>query len=171
MFHETLITPYHSPAFSSQVEPAPPPPDLIDNNEEYEVESILKARRWGRGIRFLVHWKGYPHEDDTWEPRTNLGHAQDALKLFYDTHPDAPGNTAPSKGPRTNLEKGGANVRNACIGGTYMNSLTLTNLYLAVLRSIQGRTDTSCERRPWTSILSDHCRRRGLRRTIMEAYQ
>jgi hypothetical protein len=38
-----------------------PPPDLIDGEEEYEVESILKSRRYGRGrkVQYLVKWKGY----------------------------------------------------------------------------------------------------------------
>ncbi len=39
MFHATLLTPYietieHSENFSR------PPPDLVDNNEQYEVETI-----------------------------------------------------------------------------------------------------------------------------------
>jgi hypothetical protein len=90
VFHETLLSPHHTPAFSSQAALPLPPAELIDDHPEYEVESILRARRWGRGIRFLVHWKGYPHEDDTWEPRTNLLHAKEALTTFYSSHPEAP---------------------------------------------------------------------------------
>ena len=58
-------------------------------------------------------------------------------------------------------------VRNAGSGRTNINPSTLTNTIIAVLQSMRGRTDTSCERRPSTSILSDDCRRRGLRHTIM----
>src|ERR1700674_2328212 len=94
VFHETLLSPYHSPAFKSQETPPPPPAELIDGTPEYEVESILKTRRWGSGVRFLVHWKGYPHEDDTWEPKSNLGNAEEALKEFYTKNPTALG--APS---------------------------------------------------------------------------
>src|SRR5580692_4551675 len=87
VFHETLLSPYHPPAFSSQEKPQPPLPDLIDTIPEYEIDFIVKARKWGRGLRFLVHWKGYPHEDDTWEPQSNLSHAKDALADFYRKNP------------------------------------------------------------------------------------
>jgi hypothetical protein len=94
VFHETLLTPFTPPAFSTQNTPPPPPPDLIDDHPEYEVESILKVRKWGRGIRYLVHWKGYSHEEDTWEPRSNLRNATDALANFYQKNPGALGQNA-----------------------------------------------------------------------------
>jgi hypothetical protein len=60
VFHVDLLTPYietdfHGPNYTR------PPPDLIDGEEEYEVESILKSRRYGRGrkVQYLVKWKGY----------------------------------------------------------------------------------------------------------------
>jgi hypothetical protein len=103
VFHETLLSPYHIPAFSSQ-EVTPPPVEIVNNHPEYEVEQILKARRWGRGIRFLVHWKGYPHEEDTWEPRSNLTHAQELLDDFYRKNPEAPGNTERTRSVKVDLE-------------------------------------------------------------------
>ena len=44
VFNETLLTPYHPPAFPSQATPPPPPPEVIDDHIEYEVEKILDAR-------------------------------------------------------------------------------------------------------------------------------
>jgi hypothetical protein len=38
----------------------------------------------------LVKWKGYPHEESTWEPEANLEHAPKAVKDFYIKHPAAP---------------------------------------------------------------------------------
>ena len=40
--------------------------------EEFEIERILdcKGEVWNR--KYLIHWKGYTHEHDTWEPRNNL---------------------------------------------------------------------------------------------------
>ena len=59
---------------------------MLQNQPEYEVECILKkrVRKYGKGMRveYLVHWKGYPNEDDTWEPRSNLDNCQDMLMEF-----------------------------------------------------------------------------------------
>jgi hypothetical protein len=63
-----------------------PKPDVIplpprdDTDREYPVERILaKEIRDGEEF-YLIHWKGYPAEDDSWEPRDNL--APETLKLW-----------------------------------------------------------------------------------------
>lgn len=38
----------------------------------YEVEALLKHRGRGRIREFLVRWKGFESEDDTWEKEKNL---------------------------------------------------------------------------------------------------
>ena len=57
---------------------------IIDNTKEYEVEAILKqrVRKYGRGARdeCLINWKGYPSEEDSWEPRSNLTNCGDLLQ-------------------------------------------------------------------------------------------
>jgi len=64
----------------------PPPPIEVNNEEEFEVEAILDKRikKFGKHQRteYLVHWKGYPEHDSTWEPETNLQHAQEALEMY-----------------------------------------------------------------------------------------
>jgi hypothetical protein len=75
----------HSPAeFQGRPEPANrPPPDCIDpaGDAQWTVERILAQRRVGRGLQYLVKWKGYPNEDSSWEPRANL-HCPDLLAEF-----------------------------------------------------------------------------------------
>jgi hypothetical protein len=66
-----------------------PPEAEADTNGDtvWEVERIIAARGQGRGLRFLVAWKGYPPEENTWEPRTNLVNgAREALEEFEATH-------------------------------------------------------------------------------------
>src|SRR6266702_818086 len=67
IFHIDLLTPYHKttlhgPNYSR------PPPDLVDDQEEYEVEKILDSRQTGRRqkLQYLVKWKGYPDSDNKW---------------------------------------------------------------------------------------------------------
>jgi hypothetical protein len=90
VFHVDLLTPYietdfHGPNYTR------PPPDLIDSEEEYEVESILKSRRYGQGrkVQYLVKWKGYTNSDNEWVNWDDM-HADEALKEFRRQQPQAP---------------------------------------------------------------------------------
>ena len=54
-FHASLLTPYretdsHGPNYER------PPPDLVKDEEEYEVDQILDSRKHGRGgaLQYLV---------------------------------------------------------------------------------------------------------------------
>src|SRR4051794_25451824 len=79
-FHISLLKPYiNSDTFPR---PQPPPPDIIDNTEEYEVERIIGERKRYNRSEFLVKWKGYPDSDNTWEPLKNLDNAKKALEEF-----------------------------------------------------------------------------------------
>jgi hypothetical protein len=89
VFHVDLLTPYiemefHGPNYTR------PPPDLIDGKEEYEVESILKSRRYGRGhkVQYLVKWKGYANSENEWVDWTDM-HTDEALEEFKRRQPQA----------------------------------------------------------------------------------
>jgi hypothetical protein len=49
-----------------------------EEDDEFEVEGILEQR----GQRYLVKWKGYPHSENTWEPRQNLRNCSSLLRQF-----------------------------------------------------------------------------------------
>jgi len=83
MFHATLLSPYHKtntygPNFSQ------PPPDLINDEEQYEVEQIRNHQYFGcnRTLQYLIQWKGYPDSDDTWESTADT-HAPDLVKAYH----------------------------------------------------------------------------------------
>ncbi|XP_049861332.1 uncharacterized protein LOC126355163 isoform X5 [Schistocerca gregaria] len=39
----------------------------------YEVEKIMEVHHKRNGKKeYLIHWRGYPHSQDTWEPEENL---------------------------------------------------------------------------------------------------
>ena len=67
-----------------------PPPTVVDNEEEWEVNNILDAKR-GRGkkVIFQVKWKGYD-DDRTWYNAANFDHAQDIVDNFYKQNPSKP---------------------------------------------------------------------------------
>jgi len=59
-----------------------PKPVIIEEGEEFEVEKILNKRTIRRKEKFLVRWKDYTAEEDTWESRENLENAKELVKKF-----------------------------------------------------------------------------------------
>ena len=45
---------------------------VIDGEEEYEVEAILRHKGKGAQHLYLVMWKGYPIAEASWEPELHL---------------------------------------------------------------------------------------------------
>ena len=60
----------------------PPKPVIIEGKEEFEVEKILNKRVVRGKEKFLVRWKGYTVEEDTWESRENLGNVKELVEEF-----------------------------------------------------------------------------------------
>jgi len=60
----------------------PPKPVIIKGEEEFKVEKILNKRTVRGKEKFLVRWKGYMAEEDTWENRENLGNAKELVEKF-----------------------------------------------------------------------------------------
>ena len=82
VFHASLLMPYHETK-----EHGPnylePPPDIIDNTLEWEVEKILKEWEFGRWRKkqYLIWWKGYSLAYDSWVDSEDM-HADDLIKDF-----------------------------------------------------------------------------------------
>jgi len=57
-------------------------PMEIEEVEEWEIEKILNKRKIREVDKYLVRWKGFTAEHDTWERKENLGNAKEALKEF-----------------------------------------------------------------------------------------
>ena len=59
-----------------------PPPEVVEGEEEYEVEAIIDHKREKGTWWYLIKWKGYGPESNTWEPRQNITHAEKILKAY-----------------------------------------------------------------------------------------
>ncbi|XP_059473736.1 histone-lysine N-methyltransferase SUV39H2-like isoform X1 [Neocloeon triangulifer] len=68
------------------VDPNDPNPDETVGkvDEEYEVEDVLKRVYFEKDFHYLIKWKGWPSENNTWEPEGSLGNAKKLLRAFYD---------------------------------------------------------------------------------------
>ena len=85
VFHATLLKPYVETEIYGE-NYTRPPPDLLEEQEVYEVETIVKHRRRGRGYQYFIKWKGYPIEEATWEPEANISKDGDMLTRYKLRH-------------------------------------------------------------------------------------
>ena len=69
--------------FKGQHENPVPPPMIINDKEEYKVEEVRKYRKQGRGMQYLVHWKGYGDEHNQWIAETGLPHTKEVIKDYW----------------------------------------------------------------------------------------
>ena len=82
VFHTWLLEPAGSNPFPNQIE-NPPQPEIVENEFEFEVDEILDYRLFrGKIPQYLVHWKGYSYDKNTWEPVEHLTNASTLLNEF-----------------------------------------------------------------------------------------
>ena len=70
-----------------QIHP-PPPPVIVGDHEEWEVEAIVESRIHYHTFQYHVKWRGY--DDLTWKP---WYHLRDNLQLapYHQQYPERPG--------------------------------------------------------------------------------
>ena len=85
MFHVSLLMPYQENEVHSQNFPALLP-DLIEGKEEYEIKKILHHRGTLSAHMFLIRWKGYSAEEDSWIAKWELKHAKSTLEDYKKLH-------------------------------------------------------------------------------------
>ena len=87
MFHVNLLTPYRETEFHSP-NYARPPPDLIGEEEQYEVEQVLDEHNYGRWKKkqYLVKWKGYPDLDNQWLDAKDMENTQELIAEFHNSN-------------------------------------------------------------------------------------
>ncbi|MBW0463840.1 hypothetical protein O181_003555 [Austropuccinia psidii MF-1] len=71
----------------------PPPPIIIQGEEEWEVSQIMDSKIKRGKLWYLVEWKGFSQEPEgsTWEPTENLKNFLEFFKDLDSLHPDKPG--------------------------------------------------------------------------------
>ena len=89
-FNQDLLRPFRPPSFPNQIPSPPPPPDLIDGHEEWEIDFIKDSRFSRRQLQYLVHWRGFDVSEDSWEPASTMSHATEAIAEFHERYPSKP---------------------------------------------------------------------------------
>ena len=67
------------------------------DDKEYEVDGIWDSAVYAResagqlpGLYYLVSWKGYPEEENTWEPASAIQHLQRLVTAYHKGNPEKP---------------------------------------------------------------------------------
>ncbi len=74
-----------------------------EDHKEYEVEAIIDSVVYGQqannsqmpGLYYLISWKGYPEEENTWELLSAVIHLRKLIRTFHKEHPEKPTATSP----------------------------------------------------------------------------
>ena len=81
VFHVSNLKRFHR-STEFEREEQPPPPILVEGEEEYEVEEILRHKGQGARRLYQVLWKGYPVTEASWEPESHLRRAPLILERY-----------------------------------------------------------------------------------------
>ena len=54
----------------------------VERVKEWEVEKILNKKKIREVVKYLIRWKGFMAEGDTWERRENLKNAEELIEEF-----------------------------------------------------------------------------------------
>ena len=88
VFNVVKLTPAPTDPIEGRRFPPPPLPEIIEGEEEWIVEEVLDSKVINRKLRYLVKWKDFGIEHNSWEPWDNV-HAPDRVADFYRKHPGA----------------------------------------------------------------------------------
>ena len=79
MFHVSLLEPWQR---RDGEEPAPTAPIVVEGEQEWEIEAIVKERTYRKKRQYLAKWLGYPSYENQWINEDELGRAQELLDEF-----------------------------------------------------------------------------------------
>ncbi len=72
------------------------------DNKDYKFEAIIDSAVYGQqvndqmpGFYYLVSWKGYSEEENTWKPLLAVIHLRKLISTFHKEYPENPIATSP----------------------------------------------------------------------------
>lgn len=96
VFHVSQLEPVTPNQIPNRVQD-PPPPDIVDQDVEYEVTDVLDSKIDRRfkscPLLFLVQWAGYEgtDEENSWISARDLANSQELVSGYFKKNPGRPG--------------------------------------------------------------------------------
>ena len=89
--HISRLRPYSDPLSFDPLRPTPPqpPPVIVADNPEWEIEEILDKRIKRKRTEYLVKWTGYDDKDNTWVLLKDMDNAMELVKEFEASLPSS----------------------------------------------------------------------------------
>ena len=86
-FHVSLLKPFKEDTlWPDRKQVIRPPPNLVGDHLEYEIERILKCRNHKcKRKEYLVKWQGYHEKEATWIAANDMVHAKEIVERFEKT--------------------------------------------------------------------------------------
>ena len=72
VFNVVKLTQAPIDPFTRKHVPPPPLPEIIDGEEEWIVEEIIDSKLMNQKLWYLVKWKDFGIEHNSWEPWDNI---------------------------------------------------------------------------------------------------
>ena len=102
----------------------PPPPVKVASKKEYEVEEILDRQERRGKTKYLVKWKGYMAEENTWKGLENLKNTREKIEEFKkERFEEEIQRIRLKKGKRTKLNPEAEEFKRRELPGRYMVKL------------------------------------------------
>ena len=81
-FHVSLLEPYNRRTDNVSPDNFMPPPELVDDEERWEIEEIIGRTKSKGETWYEVKWLGWNEEYNEWVPAKDLGRAEELTKTF-----------------------------------------------------------------------------------------
>jgi hypothetical protein len=151
VFNVVKLTPASDDPITGRRTAPPPPPEIVNGEEEWVVEEILDSKMMNRKLCYLVKWKDFGIEHNSWEPWDNV-HAPELVAELYRKHPGAARHIRttkflsfpfrPTTASRRHYSEGGVDVRGHSVSvptsvtpvPNSVTSVTLSPIYVPLHR-------------------------------------
>jgi hypothetical protein len=89
VYHVSLLEPC-PPSVQASAQESGAQLEVENEEQEWVVEDIRDSCVQSWELQYLVKWKAFPEEENTWEPVAHLGNSMELVEEFHKANPEKP---------------------------------------------------------------------------------